>query len=173
MMNWNWTVFCAAAGWALQLFLLSPVTAAFSLSPAGFGTGIGLLGFRGAVRRAQIRAAGMKKRKRKRKMNFRKEAIRYVLRHTKLEALRFSGAAGFENAMHTALFIGSLQALSASFPGRIDSRVKPDFSGRVRNVEITGILSAPAGHIIWAVLISAAIRIRERIRKWRSIRSKG
>lgn len=82
------------------------------------------------------------------------------------------GVLSLNNAMHTALAYGAICALSQLDRNRIQNAVRVDFvSGRTQ-MELTGILSVPAGHIIMAAFREAVYIGREKIKKWIDTRLK-
>ena len=171
MMEWNWLVFAAGLIFGAYLLMMSPVLLAVAVSQSGFGFGLGFLVCQGAVRRAQMRAAGIKKKKsgKKRKAPSRSVII-YLIRHVKIDSVFVSGVIAFENAMHTALVSGAVRALSVSFPGKIHNRTYTQFGLTAASIEILGILSAPFGHIMLAAIMMAEMRLKERIKTWKNTR---
>lgn len=117
-------------------------------------------------------AAGIRKKKSKAKQKIRRDILSYLLRHVKIERIFVSGILSFEDAMTTALIWGGLNALSHMKPLQIQNTAQADFTLGRTNVEITGILSVPAGHIMIAAMKHASIAVRERRKKWKNIRSK-
>ena len=172
MSIWNWWAFSAALIWFSVSFFLSPVFAAVVLSPSGFGMSIGFFVHTGAVQRSQRYASGTQKRKSRKKRKIRRKAVFYVIKHVKMERLFITGVISFEDAMATALVWGALNTLSRIPPLHIQNDAKADFALGHTNIEITGILSVPAGHIMIAAFKHASIAIRERFNLWTSTRSK-
>lgn len=172
MLNWNWWAFFAFCVWSAVHLLSAPIYAAVVLSNSGFGTGVSYALHVGAVRKAQMGAAGIQKQKRKAKPKIRREIISYLIKRVKIERVFVSGVISFEDAMHTALVFGAVNALSSIKPVFIQNSAVPDFALGQSNIEITGILSVPAGHIMLAAVKHAAIAMRERMIKWKSTRSK-
>lgn len=135
--------------------------------------GIGYFTHVGAVKRADLYASGVRRMKNRPKQKIKREILSYLIKHVNIERIFVSGVLSFQDAMHTALLWGALNAVSAVKPLRIQNNAKADFALGYTNMEVTGILSVPAGHIIIAAGKHAAIALRERIRLWKSIRSKG
>lgn len=175
MTDWNWTVFAFAALWMAGYALFTPVIAAFAVSSVGWGWGVGYFFTSGAVRRARRRAAGLIKRKRKKKRLSPKTSRRLfsdIRKHARVERIFVSGVLSFENAMHTALVYGAVCALDGMSGRRLYNGVHADFSLGHTEVEITGILSLPAGHMILAVIREGIYQVKERIQAWKSTRLK-
>ena len=172
MSIWNWWAFAAACAWTLFSLALSPVYAVIILSPSGRGSGVGFFLHTGAVKRAQESASGLRKKKTRSKQKIRRKIITYLIRRVKIERIFITGVVSFEDAMHTALACGLLNALSSIKPLRIQNGAKPDFTFTHTNIELTGILSVPAGHIIIAAFKHTSIAVRERFNLWTSTRSK-
>lgn len=165
----DWYVFMAGCIWSAYLFLLSPVTAAFSLSESGFGAGIGFITANGAVKRAQENAAGTKRKKRRK---LEREIISYLIKHVKLERIFISGVIAFEDKMAAALAVGAVYALSECARKKIVCLARADFASSVSSIEITGILSIKTGHIICAAMKKAEISMREKVKTWKNTRLK-
>ncbi len=172
MSIWNWWAFGAACAWILYSLVRSPVYAVIVLSPSGYGVSVGFFLHTGAIQRAQKFASGIQKKKSRAKRKIRREIVTYLIRRVRIERIFVSGVISFEDAMYTALAWGSLNALSRIQPLRIQLNARPDFSLGRTNIEITGILSVPAGHIMSAAVKHASIAIRERFNLWTSIRLK-
>lgn len=167
----DWYVFMAGCIWSAYLLLLSPVTAAFSLSESGFGAGIGFITANGAVKRAQENAAGAKRKKKKRR-KLEREIISYLIKHVKLERIFISGVIAFEDKMAAALAAGAVYALSECARKKIVCLARADFASSVSSIEITGILSIKTGHIICAAMKKAEISMREKVKTWKNTRLK-
>lgn len=172
MSIWNWWVFSAACAWFLFSVIMSPLYAAIVLSPSGCGVSIGFFIHTGAVQRAQKYASGIQKRKGNAKRRIRREIVTYLIRHVRFEKVFITGVVSFEDAMYTSLAWGALDALSHISPHRIQNRAQPDFTLGHTNIELTGILSVSAGHIMIAAIKHASIAIRERFNLWTSTRLK-
>ncbi|MBR3928487.1 MAG: hypothetical protein IKJ65_05730 [Clostridia bacterium] len=172
MSIWNWWAFASACAWIFLSIVLSPVYAVIVLSPSGFGTGAGIGIHVNAVKKAQLRASGIKSRKNKRTRRISLKVITYLIKRVKIERIFLSGVVSFEDAMHTALAFAALNALSQIKPLHIQNETRADFALGRTNMEITGILSVTAGHIMIAALKHAAIALRERFDLWTNTRSK-
>ncbi len=168
----NWQVFSAACIWFLFSVIVSPVYAAIVLSPSGFGVSVGFFIHTGAIQRAQKFASGIQKKKSRTGRRIRREIVSYLFKHTSIERIFVTGVVSFEDAMHTALCWGAINALSRIKPLRIQNDARPDFALGYTNMEITGILSVPAGHIMIAAFKHASIAVRERFNLWTSTRLK-
>ncbi len=173
MMMWNWTVLACSAVWTMLYALFTPVFAVLVVSNKGIGFGVSYFFSHRAVMRAQKSASGLYKRKKNKKSIVSKRRIfSYIRKHVRIERIFLTGVLSFENAMHTALAYGSICALSQINPNRIRNSVSVSFvSGRTQ-MEITGILSATAGHIILAAIREAVYIGREKIRRWKNTRLK-
>jgi len=103
-------------------------------------------------------------------------AGKYLLRRLHIDYLRAQGVLSSPDAARTALICGaarSLQAACMELGNRVQISLQPDFSGRNSEIEITGMLSIRAGHIILAAQIFALSYLKERLKTWtQDIRSK-
>lgn len=157
-------LFSAVAMGGLYLFNV-PLVAALAASAGGVGWSLGAFVPAGALRRAERSAAGLGRRSGKRARRhppFRSvlAPAGYLLRHTRLLFLSFSGVLSTGDALRTALAVGTLNALGA-IPGlRVVSRVRPDFSGVPASVEAEAAVAIPLGR----VLVAAALWARELLR---------
>lgn len=148
------------------LYLLNvPLVAALAAGGGGVGWSLGVFVPTGALRRAERSAAGLGRRPGKRTR--RRPPLRtafapagYLLRHTRLLFLSFSGVLSTGDALRTALVVGTLNALGA-IPGlRVIARVRPDFSGAPARIEAEAAVAIPLGR----VLAAAALWARELLR---------
>ena len=173
MSDWNWTVLVLSAAWTVLYALFTPVFAAFVITNAGWGFGVGYFLSGRAVVRAQKHAEGLYKRKKKKgSIVSGKRIFSYIRKHVRVERIFLAGVLSLNDAMHTALIYGAICALSQMDEKRIQNDVKVDFvSGRTQ-MELTGILSMSAGHIIFAAIREAAYIGREKIRSWINTRLK-
>ena len=172
MSTWNWWAFSAACVWMLFSLVESPVYVSVVLSPSGFGVSAGFFLHTGAVQRAQKFASGIQKRKKNKKRKLSREIAVYLIKRIKIEKIFITGVLSFEDAMTTALSWAALNALSRLNPVRIQNDARPDFALGHTNIELTGILSVSAGHIMLAAFMHASIAIRERFNLWTSTRLK-
>ena len=172
MSTWNWWAFSAACVWILFSLIKSPVYAVVILSPSGFGVSIGFIVHTGAVQRAQKFASGIQKKKTSSKRKMRLKIVAYLIKRVKIERIFITGVLSFEDAMTTALSWGALNALSHVKQLRIQNDARPDFALGRTNIELTGILSVPAGHIMIAAFKHALIATRERFNLWTNTRLK-
>lgn len=101
-------------------------------------------------------------------------AIRYLLKHIKIEAFRATGVLAASDAAHTALLSGFANALSGAFyqNPHIHIRLQPDFSADHADVRLRGMISIHIGHIIRAAIIGIAHYIKGGFAQWKSTRSK-
>ena len=85
-------------------------------------------------------------------------AVRYLMRHTELEYVSLSGIVSPPDAAATALFTGlgnMLHNACLPFGSRLRIHLQPDFSAAGSELELTGMISLRAGHIISAALMGA------------------
>ncbi len=147
------------------MYLLNvPLVAVLAAGGGGVGWSLGVFVPTGALRRAEQSAAGLGRRQRKRRRRPPLRTVfapaRYLLRHTRLLFLSFSGVLSTGDARRTALAVGTLNALGA-IPGlHVISRVRPDFSGAPARVEAEAAIAIPLG----CVLAAAALWARELLR---------
>ena len=164
-------------------FYLRAVPVKFALilrlsSHPGFGAGTSVFEGRFALRRAERRARGEKKRLPWRRAEadarkYRAAAItfRRLLRAARLEEVRASGYVGLPDAAQTALACGCVRALEAALrpvlaPGAVRLDVAPDFSGGGSDATLWCMFSISAGHIITSALIGAGEYLIGRFREW-------
>ncbi|MBE5790706.1 MAG: hypothetical protein E7322_00945 [Clostridiales bacterium] len=173
MSHWNWMVFVCFAVWTGLYALFTPVYAAFVVSNVGWGFGVGYFFSGRAVMRAQKRALGLYKRKKKTmSLASGRRIFSYIRKYARVERIFLTGVLAFENAMHTALAYGAICVLSQMDRNRIQNTVSVDFvSGRTQ-MELTGIMSMSAGHIILAVIREGILIGREKIGLWINTRLK-
>ena len=148
-----------------------------------FGAGIGIFEGRFALRQAEKRMIGEKKRfpwgefymDAEKKPIF--KALKYLFRHLKIENLSVSGSIGLPDAAATALVCGCAQAacgaiLPLGWAEKISLKLSPDFSGGGSDVHISGMVSVAAGHIICTALLCAVYLAEGRFEQWKSTRLK-
>ena len=132
----------------------------------GFGTGMSIFTGWPALKAANRRSSGERKRKRRFKsvpLNALPSAamsLRFLLRHAHPEFLSAEGRISASDAAATALICGCAQSLHATLlpilpPGRLRLHIDADFTGDRSDVLLQGMVSLRAGHIILAALISA------------------
>jgi len=177
-------------GASLFVFYLMavPVELALQLRTApapGFGAGAALFEGRFALKSAEKRMIGEKKHLPWRQFSTYLEkirrfpalfhALRYAFSHLELRQLCIRGRIGMQDAAATALICGcgeaigsALNALPACRP--MELRLEPDFSGSGIQLQLSGMVSIRAGHIICTALIGAVYSIKERISQWKSTR---
>lgn len=160
---------------AAFLFYLNAIPVKFALilytdGRPGFGAGLAPFEGRFALRSANRRARGAKKRPARKKngrarahsaaLHGALKAGRYLLRHLKLDSLRVWGRVSMPDAAQTALLCGCARALEGALapiapPGAVRFSLQPDFSGGNSDVTLCGMVSLRTGHIILAALIGA------------------
>lgn len=151
------------------LYLLNvPLVAALAAGCGVVGWSLGVFVPTGALRRAERSAAGLGRQSRKRTRRPPLRTVlapaRYLLRHTRLLFLSFSGVLSTGDALRTALAVGTLNALGA-IPGlRVVSRVRPDFSGAPARVEAEAAVVIPLGRVLAAAVLWARelLRVKHR-----------
>lgn len=147
----------------------------------GFGAGFAIFEGRFALRQAEKRANGEKKHLPWSRFYLGWEktralpALKYLIRHTKLEKLSLTGTIGASDAARTALICGGCEAVKAAimpfrWADRLELALSPDFSGGGSSLRLHGMVSIPAGHIMLAALIGAVYLTKGRIAKWKSTR---
>lgn len=150
-----------------------PVNLALTLHVSvrsGFGAGASIFEGNSALKRARLRALGLKKRLswKKTELEIEKDrafsaawrALRCLLRHLKLERLSAYGHICAPDAAQTALICGSFRMLEGvlrpfASPDTVRLRLEPDFSAGRSDFTICGMVSTRLGHIILAALIGA------------------
>ena len=98
-------------------------------------------------------------------------AVRYLMHHTELEYVSLSGIVSPPDAAATALFTGlgnMLHNACLPFGSRLRIHLQPDFSAVGSELELTGMISLRAGHIISAALIFALEYGKVRFEKWKA-----
>ncbi len=103
-------------------------------------------------------------------------AARSALRHLKIDRLSLDGVFGADDAAVTALVCGGVSSLSCAMQcavGRgVRMNLRPDFSANRLRIELTGMISVRAGHIMTAALLGAFQYASRRFKAWTSIPSK-
>lgn len=176
----------AAAIVFLIYFACIPVEFALKIRTDGqfrFGAGIAVFEGRFALRQAEKRMLGMKKRFPWEKIGMDAKKIRslgalkYLFRHLKIEIICISGSIGAPDAAATAMICGGAEAVKCAiapfaWSKRIAVNLSPDFSGGASRFQFSGMVSVSAGHIICTALLCAVYLARGRIEKWKSTRLK-
>ena len=165
-----WIVAAAAIGFYIAAI---PVNFALTLrisARSGFGAGASVFEGRYAMRSALMRARGEKKHLAwmKAELDLKKSdalpaalaAMKHLLKHAHLQALRAEGRVSSPDAAHTALICGCAGAAEGMLrpvlpPGTLSIRLQPDFSSGESDVTLCGMVWLRMGHIILAALISA------------------
>lgn len=96
-------------------------------------------------------------------------AMKYAAAHIKIESIRLEGMIGTGDAASTALICGFTQTLSGIPGGIVSIHLNPDFSGKILRAQLTGMISARAGHIMTAALLGAFQLGLRRLKKWTDI----
>ena len=167
---------------AVALFYLGavPLRLAFCLrlgANGGFGVGVAAFEGRFAQRRAALlRGGGGKKPAFLRDLDPLEalksllRAVRFLLKHLRVDAVELDGALGADDAALTALICGGLAALGHALrcaTGReIRLNLRPDFSGGALHGELSGMISVRVGHIIFAALLGAFEYASGRLNQW-------
>ena len=181
----EWTAAAAAAFYAANIPLKLAVRLCSDAQGVNVTAGFGAFENRFAMNAAR-KNVPLKKPKNKKPFRERVRSLsdlrsvfgagKYLLRHLRLEYFCLQGALGLSDAMSTAMTCGALaaagQAASAVSNGRIRIRLEPDFSGRHFSGEICGIVSARAGHIMFAAIYGAIEYGNGRLAQWIHTRSK-
>ena len=179
-------VYWAAAAQALLYLCAAPiyVCAVARAAPGGLGWGVGL-SILSAARARRHAARAMERPRLKTRTSRRrpptpaKPAARRIrakialiraalcfVRHLRPRA-RLQGALGLGDAAATALVCGGLAALGA-IPG-LDVAVAPDFRANRFQADLSGMVCARPGQIIYAAARAAIHYAIGRIRSWKSI----
>lgn len=99
-------------------------------------------------------------------------ALRHAAAHINMEEIRLEGVIGTGDAASTALICGFIQTLGSIPGGVVSVRLNPDFSGKILRAQLTGMITARAGHIMTAALLGAFQYGLRRLKKWTGIPSK-
>ena len=103
-------------------------------------------------------------------------SLKNVLHHIHIDRISLNGHLGTNDAAATAMFCGSISslccALQCSLGKRIHLNLYPDFSSDRLQIELTGMISLRAGHIIAAALLGAFQYGSRRFKAWTDIPSK-
>lgn len=159
---------------AVTLFYLSaiPVHIAFRISigaDSRFSVGISLFEPHFALRHTVRPNLKARRLKNEHPLDKLKSALS-ALKRLKPECIRLGGVFGSDSAALTALVCGGANALGCSLPGAARNRVKisiqPDFSSDRLRMELTGMISVRAGHIMTAALFGALQYGSRRLKQW-------
>lgn len=168
---------------AVTLFYLTaiPVHIAFRLRAgpdSRLGLGISIFESRFAMRHALRENTGFKTPKPRKKIHplDALDAAKTVLKHIKIDQIRLDGIFGASDAAVTALVCGGVSSMSCALRcalGRnINLNLQPDFSSDRLRIDLTGMISMRAGHIMIAALLGAFQYGSRRFKAWTSIPSK-
>lgn len=151
-----------------------PVHIAFSLSigtACSFSSGIALFEPRFALKRAMNPKPKPKRTKISHSSDARR-ALTAALKHLRPDRLRLDGVFGSDDAALTALVCGGAGALGCAAGQRVHISLRPDFSSDRLQLQLTGMISFRAGHIMIAALSGAIEYGSRRLKQWTSIPSK-
>ena len=168
---------------AVTLFYLSaiPVHVAFYMcidTDYQFGLGVSIFEPRFAIRRSLKQNTGLKPPKLPEKLHPADilSSIRTVLKHIRIERIRMDGIFGSSDAAATALICGGISAINCSLSGMskgiVHLNLQPDFSADRLRIDLSGMISLRAGHIMIAALLGAIQYGSRRFKAWTSIPSK-
>lgn len=168
---------------AVMLFYLSaiPVHIAFQLHTGAdrrFKVGISIFEPRFAMRHALTAGEAFKPPKLPKKLHLSDALVsaKTVLRHIKIDLFRLDGVFGTDDAAVTALVCGGVSSMGCALQcilGRgVRIHLQPDFSSDRLRVDMTGMISMRAGHIMIAALLGAFQYGSRRFKEWTSIPSK-
>ena len=168
---------------AVTIFYLTsiPVHIAFQLrigADSRFGLGVSIFEPRFARRHALDEGATFKPPKLPKKLHplDALSAAKTVLAHIKIDRVRLDGVFGSDDAAVTALVCGGVSSLSCALRSALGRGVRlnlqPDFSSSSLRVELSGMISMRAGHIMIAALLGAFQYGSRRFKEWTSIPSK-
>ena len=96
-------------------------------------------------------------------------AAKTALRQLKIDRITLSGEFGSGDAAATALICGSISAIGCMICKRAALRLTPDFSADRLRVDLTGMISLRAGHIMTAALLGAFQYGLRRFKAWTGI----
>lgn len=101
-------------------------------------------------------------------------ALKHLLHHLPSRGLMLDGTLGTSDAAVTAMVCGGVNSLGCALRAANVARLnlRPDFSADHVRAEVTGMISAPAGHIMLAALLGAYEYGTGRFNTWKSIPSK-
>jgi len=168
---------------AVTLFYLSaiPVHVSFFLRvgvDTRFGLGISIFEPRLAFRRSLKQNAGLKPPKLTEKLHPADilSSIRTMLKHLRIERICLDGIFGSGDAAVTALVCGGISSIHCALHGMqkgiVHLNLQPDFSADRLRVDLSGMISLRAGHIMIAALLGAIQYGSRRFKAWTSIPSR-
>ena len=96
-------------------------------------------------------------------------AAKAALHHIRIDRFRLHGSFGTSDAAVTALICGAVSAVSCIAPPNTNLCLQPDFSCSRLQLDLTGMISMRAGHIMTAALLGAFQYGFRRFKAWISI----
>jgi len=143
-----------------------------------FGLGVSLFHSASAVQQSMKPFKPPKKRKSMKKPHpvDALASAKSALSHIRFDRLSLDGVLGTDDAAVTALICGGASALGCALlrtaDGHLHLNLRPDFSSAHLRIELTGMITLRAGHIITAALSGAYQYGSRRFKAWTSIPSR-
>ena len=96
-------------------------------------------------------------------------SVKTALKRLRIERIILNGSFGSGDAAATALICGSISAIGCMICKYAALRLTPDFSADRLRVDLTGMISLRAGHIMTAALFGAIQYGSRRFKAWTGI----